>query len=266
MAALDIGFGMREYWRYDPSPRNNADGPSRGYPIGQAPKTRLELPLERPSELLEELEDMADVEEEDPFALLRLGRRVRVKLLKFYHICSGHTREGDLEFWICKIAANQGYLCEVVNVDLGFGKHFDLTDEVNVKRLIILASHDGDGGHAGPSCSTWSRVRFRPGGPPPLRFRWCLWGRPDLHVRDAEKVAKGNCLLLSSLRILEAIAPRGPVTLEHPADPGCPPYPSIFLTTEVQDWERRIGAVRVTFPQCQWGCPALKETTLTGTA
>ena len=99
-----------------------------------------------------------------------------------------------------------------------------------------------------------------------MRFRWCLWGRPDLQVQDAEKVAKGNCLLLSSLRILEAIAPRGPVTLEHPADPGCSPYPSIFLTPEVQDWERRVGAVRVTFPQCQWGCPALKETTLTGTA
>ena len=56
------------------------------------------------------------------------------------------------------------------------------------------------------------------------------------------------------------------MSLEHPADPGNPPFPSIFITDEVLGWEAELGAHRETFPQCMWGCPALKLTTITGTA
>ena len=49
MAALDLGCGMREYWRWVPSERNHSDGPSRGFPIGQAPKLRTEPPPFLPS-------------------------------------------------------------------------------------------------------------------------------------------------------------------------------------------------------------------------
>eukprot|EP00959_Pyramimonas_sp_CCMP1952_P280632 5865935-Pyramimonas_sp.AAC.1 len=77
----------------------------------------------------------------------------------------------------------------------------------------------------------------------------------------------GSAQLLSSLRVLRAIALRGgSVSLEHPADPGKPPFPSIFATPEVLEWEEVLGAYRVTFPQCMWGCPALKLTTISGTA
>eukprot|EP00959_Pyramimonas_sp_CCMP1952_P110831 2318823-Pyramimonas_sp.AAC.1 len=40
VAALDLGRGMREYWRWVPSDRNRSDGPSRGFPIGPAPRER----------------------------------------------------------------------------------------------------------------------------------------------------------------------------------------------------------------------------------
>ena len=43
-----------------------------------------------------------------------------------------------------------------------------------------------DGGHAGPSCATWSRVRFQPGGPPPLRLRAHLRGRPGIRRGHAQ--------------------------------------------------------------------------------
>ena len=54
--------------------------------------------------------------------------------------------------------------------------------------------------------------------------------------------------------------------MEHPADPGKAPFPSIFATSEVLEWENTLGAYRATFPQCMWGCPALKMTTISGTA
>ena len=38
VAALQMGTGMRFYWRYMRTHRNHADGPSRGFPLGVAPK------------------------------------------------------------------------------------------------------------------------------------------------------------------------------------------------------------------------------------
>ena len=77
----------------------------------------------------------------------------------------------------------------------------------------------------------------------------------------------GNAQLLSSLRILKSIGRKGgPVSVEHPADPGHPPFPSIFITDEVLAWESELRAYRVAFPQCMWGRPALKLTPPTGTA
>ena len=38
MAAINMATGMRFYWRYMRTHRNHADGPSRGYPLGVAPK------------------------------------------------------------------------------------------------------------------------------------------------------------------------------------------------------------------------------------
>ena len=37
-AAVQLITGIRPYWRWIPSKRNHADGPSRGFPIGQAPE------------------------------------------------------------------------------------------------------------------------------------------------------------------------------------------------------------------------------------
>ncbi|CAK0805124.1 unnamed protein product [Prorocentrum cordatum] len=234
MAALDLGCGMREYWRWVPSDRNHSDGPSRGFPIGQAPKERRRDELVLPEEVASSIEALADLAEVDPFQPLRMGVSIPVKVLRFVHLCSGHTRIGDLEDWLLRIAGSRGYLMICTNVDIGFGAEFDLTDEVNVRRLELLAEVETDGGHSGD---------------------------------DAKKVKLGNAQLLSSLRILKAIGLKGgSVSIEHPADPGCPPFPSIFVTKELVDWEAQLGAYRVTFPQCMRGCPALKLTTLTGTA
>ena len=45
---------------------------------------------------------------------------------------------------------------------------------------------------AGFSCSSFSKARNMPGGPPPLRDSQNVAGHPDLHPGDAEKVRIGN--------------------------------------------------------------------------
>ena len=42
IAAICLGCNMKLYWRYMRTWRNHADGPSRGYPIGVAPKISKE--------------------------------------------------------------------------------------------------------------------------------------------------------------------------------------------------------------------------------
>ena len=53
--------------------------------------------------------------------------------------------------------------------------------------------------------------------------------------------------------------------MEHPDDPGRDPFPSIWITRDVLGWERSVSAFRTTFSRCNWGCPARKLTTISGT-
>ena len=54
--------------------------------------------------------------------------------------------------------------------------------------------------------------------------------------------------------------------MEHPADPGSEPYASIWVTAEVMEMEKRLGALRRHIDQCQLGCEARKPTFLSGNA
>lgn len=63
----------------------------------------------------------------------------------------------------------------------------------------------------------------------------------------------------------EGVASRGGAYLwEHPADPGCDPYPSIWATEEMCNFEERVGGRRVHLHQCPFGGLAPKLTTLSG--
>eukprot|EP00959_Pyramimonas_sp_CCMP1952_P305480 6392445-Pyramimonas_sp.AAC.1 len=70
---------MREYWRWVPSDRKHSDGPSRGFPIGQAPKERRTDELALPEKVASRIEALADLAEVDPFQPLRMGVSIPVK-------------------------------------------------------------------------------------------------------------------------------------------------------------------------------------------
>ena len=100
-----------------------------------------------------------------------------------------------------------------------------------------------------------------------MRTREQPWGLSGLSLSLRRKVEQSNAMLMAALLIIEAIVTSGGSgTIEHPADPKRPPFPSIFALPVMMEMESRIGARRWTFTQCMWGCPAQKLTTITGVA
>ena len=64
-----------------------------------------------------------------------------------------------------------------------------------------------DGLLTSPPCATWSLLRFRPGGPPPLRTRGrFVWGLPNLSGAQKERVAEAKVLAVGAVSCVEAIS------------------------------------------------------------
>ena len=187
-----------------------------------------------------------------------------VAVFHFLHMFSGLQREGDLEYYLIRLGAACGMRVKVISMDLAYGKHFDLSSEESVKELELEAERKKfSGAHNGSPCSTWSRVRFRPGGPPPLRDRSSPWGLATNSNSQREHVELHNKLLRNSLRILLAVAlSSGLVSNEHPVDPGTHPYPSTWNLAIMKRVEKLAGMVRTVFPQCLWGLCSRKLTCL----
>ena len=88
-----------------------------------------------------------------------------------------------------------------------------------------------------------------------------MWGLPNLTTSQKARVREGNVLMVNFLALAEAVSSRGGGhLLEHPADPGGDPYPSIWSTEELQGLEARTLAVRLLLHQCMFGGRARKDT------
>jgi len=201
-------------------------------------------------------------EEADPIPPTLRPKPIRT--YRFLHLFSGHRRHQDLDYYLRLQGAARGWLILVTNVDLAFGKEFDLSSPEVVKHFLNLAASGFfDGVHGGPPCSTWSAVRWVPGGPPPLRSRDSPWGMEGLETRDWETVSLHSLLMRHFIKLFIGVAvARGTATMEHPADRGRHPFASIWATALWKHTKLKSGAEDVTFPQCMKGAPSMKMTTL----
>ena len=136
-----------------------------------------------------------------------------------------------------------GVEVEVVNRDLEHDGSNLLHDEPYKSDLQQAKAGESHGFHSGFRCSSFSRVRFRPGGPPPVRDRKHLYGFPSNSAKQAAEAEDGNAMVRRSVEMCEAMAEgantrRGPytATLENPDDPGKDPYPSAWLFEEITAW------------------------------
>ena len=194
------------------------------------------------------------------------------RVFRVAHLFSGHRRHGDLEWWLRELAPQQSIAVEVWSIDVSVDPALDLTQDT-VLRSLEVAFEFGffHAAVAGPPCSTWSRARFRhqvDGGPRPLRTRDEPWGRTDISFTpdEVKKMRLGTKLLLATLRLFRALSRAGGVfLLEHPRDPGAPPYPSIWNLDEVRALQQQSGAKLIDLDQCMFGQEAQKGTNILAT-
>ena len=89
------------------------------------------------------------------------------------------------------------------------------------------------------------------------------WGKPDLTIKEAERVSVANVLLVNFLTLCEIIAQRGGYyILEHPEKPGENWMASIWATALVMNFETRTRGARVHLHQCMFGGATMKPTCL----
>ena len=99
-----------------------------------------------------------------------------MRMIYFVHLFSDLKRRGDMEWHLKMIGAKRGM--EIVVFSLCWAYGADLAEATMPKRLKCLAQRRRfRGAHNGSPCFTWSRVRFLPGGPPPLGTRKNQCGR-----------------------------------------------------------------------------------------
>ena len=88
-------------------------------------------------------------------------------------------------------------------------------------------------------------------GPRPVRYRGAkLWGIDGLTPSEEWRVKEANVLMIHFLALCESVSRLGGIhLLEHPADPGVDPYPSIFACEVLIELEARVGARRIRIDQ-----------------
>ncbi len=156
------------------------------------------------------------------------------------HFFCGERRHGDIEYWLNSLKGD--LQVSMVSIDLANDADWDFTNPCTYHKIMQLIEEGlVDVVLGGPPCSTVARSRHVPlqGGPRPLRFRWCIWGRHDLWPHELERVREANTLWINYMSVCENVAARGGAWLwEHPADPGHSPYASVWATPEMVGLEK----------------------------
>ena len=166
----------------------------------------------------------------------------------FVEIFSGSGRLG-------RAAAHEGL--QVLWWDISFGDAYDLTLGKNQNLLMgWLASGLIIGFHVALPCQTFSRIRDRGGGPPPLRSDAWPWGLPGLSAALQHKVTLANNLTRFACRLCrEAILRRIPWPLENPRTS------RLWLCNSIVALTRRKNVTTVYTDFCMWAGPFKKSTT-----
>ena len=171
--------------------------------------------------------------------------------------------------WVERLALEDGIVLSAIAYDPMNDPSMDLADAVEFRRWQ-LACERGDvaGLLASPPCSTFSRARHRPlpggGGPRPLRSRENVWfPLPDLKPNEIRSVVLGSLLAISCLDLIARVGGRRCwAMLEHPADPGRAPFPSVFCSDLLKRVQHHIRGSVVLLHQCRFDAMSVKPTML----
>ena len=200
--------------------------------------------------------------------IVRRSKQFDCRTFVVIHMFAGERRSGDIQEHLENMMEHADLKLLMLSVDLAVDPNWDFRIPATFHKLLQLAEEGLIDLWLGrPPCSTVARARHvrLPGSSRPLRFRWALWGRPDLRCHERERLEEANELWLNFWAIADAVCGRGGgYLMEHPSDPGVSPYPSIWILPEVIELEKRANATRVHFHQCAFGGVSPKPTTLSG--
>lgn len=107
------------------------------------------------------------------------------------HFFAGERRKNDIQEYLTLMCEARGFKLLMISVDLATDSRWDYTVPETFHEVMLLIEEGLiDVVLGGPPCSTVSRSRHVriPNGPRPLRFRDCVWGRPDLRPWERERV------------------------------------------------------------------------------
>ncbi|CAK0883180.1 unnamed protein product [Prorocentrum cordatum] len=193
--------------------------------LGQQRSCRAAPPSPRGYSVAEWLETVRRAKRDD--------ERVTVAM----HLFAGRRRRGDAQEVGERLAKERSLRVLFLSADLLDDPRWDLANPSTFSALMELC----EGG--------WVDI--------------VLGGLRDW---EAARVAESNTLTLNLLALCEARGQSGGAFLiEHPEDPGHAPYPSIWNTTEMLDFETRRSSRRACLDQCMLGGRTKKPTCLSGT-
>jgi hypothetical protein len=174
------------------------------------------------------------------------------------YVFAGAPRKEDVSDYLQKSAAVYGYTSvALTEIDIvrDPDKHDVLQNDVQKSLLHRAGSREFAGGLFSPLCSSWSRLRFSPHGPPPIRSAAHPWGFPWLEGTNQAQCKAGNTMIEFTVEMAYALhAVKSFFLIEHPEDLGrltTGDHPaSIWQTTEIQKLAKDTGALTCAIFQC----------------
>ena len=172
-----------------------------------------------------------------PSAGLNPFHNVRI----FLDVCSGRTRPLSTALKHCNV--------DVLSFDILLDPQMNLLDDtVFLQLLKLCASGVVAYGAFSPSCGEYSRLKLRPGGPPPLRDPDHIDGLPGLDCHSTMKLQNSFTMLDRCCQCLIALySSGGHGHLEQP------PTAMSWQEPSVQQWLLTSGASCIHLAACAFG-------------
>ena len=138
---------------------------------------------------------------------------------------------------------------DVLSLDILLDLRLDLLDDSKFLQLLRLCASGAVAyGAFSPSCGEYSRLKLKPGGPPPLRNPDHIDGLPGLDCQSTLKLQNSFTMLDRCCQCLLAIySSGGHGHLEQP------PTAMSWQEPSVQQWLRTSGAFCIHLAACKFG-------------
>jgi hypothetical protein len=167
---------------------------------------------------------------QDFISAIKAARQSDRRVLVVVNLFAGERRQDDIEHWLNRLSASEGFRLLVISPDLATDSNWDLSVPATFHALMQAISEGLiDIVTGGPPCSTVSKARFSQMFPGPrpvhLRGEYFWGGGPWMTTHERSRVTEANVLWMRSLALMEQASRLGGAHLwEHPQDPGHDPF------------------------------------------